>query len=83
MSTFAVRLTRTRGHLLFERNLIVYRRSWLTLVSGFFEPMFYLFSLGLGLGHYVGRDQRLLVRELHRAGAARVVGDERRGLRRR
>ena len=54
MSTLAVRLTHTRGHLLFERNLLVYRRSWLTLVSGFFEPMFYLFSIGLGLGHYVG-----------------------------
>jgi lipooligosaccharide transport system permease protein len=48
----AVRLP--RAHLLFERNLMVYRRTWLTIVSGFFEPLFYLFSLGLGLGHYVG-----------------------------
>jgi lipooligosaccharide transport system permease protein len=48
-------LPRTRGHLLFERNLMVYRRTWLTLISGFFEPLFYLFSIGLGLGHYVGR----------------------------
>jgi lipooligosaccharide transport system permease protein len=46
---------RLRAHLLFERNLMVYRRAWLTLVSGFFEPLFYLFSLGLGLGHFVGR----------------------------
>lgn len=45
----------TRAHLLFERNLMVYRRTWLTIISGFFEPMFYLFSLGLGLGHFVGR----------------------------
>jgi lipooligosaccharide transport system permease protein len=52
MTAFAVR--RTRAHLLFERNLMVYRRTWLTLISGFFEPIFYLFSLGLGLGHYVG-----------------------------
>jgi lipooligosaccharide transport system permease protein len=44
----------TRAHLLFERNLMVYRRAWLTIISGFFEPVFYLFSLGLGLGHYVG-----------------------------
>jgi lipooligosaccharide transport system permease protein len=49
------RLLRTRGHLLFERNLMVYRRTWLTIISGFFEPLFYLFSLGLGLGHFVGR----------------------------
>ena len=48
-------LARTRGHLLFERNLMVYRRVWLTLISGFFEPLFYLFALGLGLGHYIGR----------------------------
>jgi len=45
----------TRAHLLFERNLMVYRRTWLTILSGFFEPLFYLFSLGLGLGHFVGR----------------------------
>jgi lipooligosaccharide transport system permease protein len=48
-------LTRTRGHLLFERNLMVYRRAWMTIFSGFFEPLFYLFSLGIGLGHFVGR----------------------------
>jgi lipooligosaccharide transport system permease protein len=53
MTAFA--LTRTRGHLLFERNLMVYRRAWMTIFSGFFEPLFYLFSLGLGLGHFVGR----------------------------
>ena len=47
-------LPRTRAHLLFERNLKVYRRTWLTILSGFFEPLFYLFSLGLGLGHYIG-----------------------------
>jgi len=51
----ARRLAATRGHLLFERNLMVYRRTWLTIASGFFEPVFYLFSLGLGLGHFVGR----------------------------
>jgi lipooligosaccharide transport system permease protein len=33
---------------------MVYRRTWLTILSGFFEPIFYLFSLGLGLGHFVG-----------------------------
>ena len=50
----ARRLLHSRGHLLFERNLMVYRRQWLTILSGFFEPLFYLFSLGLGLGHFVG-----------------------------
>ena len=51
----ALALTRTRGHLLFERNLMVYRRAWMTIFSGFFEPIFYLFSLGIGLGHFVGQ----------------------------
>jgi len=54
MTAFAFVTGRTRGHLLFERNLMVYRRSWMTIFSGFFEPLFYLFSMGKGLGHYVG-----------------------------
>ena len=33
---------------------MVYRRTWLTIISGFFEPIFYLFALGFGLGHFVG-----------------------------
>jgi len=45
----------TRGHLLFERNIMVYRRAWMTIFSGFFEPLFYLFSIGVGLGHFVGK----------------------------
>jgi lipooligosaccharide transport system permease protein len=37
-----------------ERNILVYRRAWIYLVSGFFEPVFYLLSVGIGLGHLVG-----------------------------
>jgi lipooligosaccharide transport system permease protein len=37
-----------------ERNVLVYRRSWIFLVSGFFEPLFYLLSIGVGLSHLVG-----------------------------
>jgi lipooligosaccharide transport system permease protein len=29
-----------------ERNILVYRRSWIFIVSGFFEPLFYLLSIG-------------------------------------
>ncbi|HYN48806.1 MAG TPA: ABC transporter permease [Candidatus Nanopelagicales bacterium] len=43
-----------RAGLLIERNLVVYRRSWLIIVSGFFEPLFYLLSIGLGIGALVG-----------------------------
>ena len=43
-----------RAGLLIERNLLVYRRGWLVIVSGFFEPLFYLLAIGLGLGALVG-----------------------------
>jgi lipooligosaccharide transport system permease protein len=43
-----------RAGLLIERNLMVYRRGWLVIVSGFFEPLFYLLSIGLGIGALVG-----------------------------
>jgi lipooligosaccharide transport system permease protein len=42
-----------RGYVLIERSLMVYRRTWLTIVSGFFEPLFYLLSIGVGLGKLV------------------------------
>jgi lipooligosaccharide transport system permease protein len=54
------RLRRTgpgdRGSMrLIERHLKVYRHAWLVFVSGIFEPLFYLLSVGLGLGVLVGK----------------------------
>ncbi|HSK51963.1 MAG TPA: ABC transporter permease, partial [Clostridia bacterium] len=43
-----------RAGLLIERNLYVYRRIWIVIVSGFFEPLFYLLGIGFGLGALVG-----------------------------
>ena len=43
-----------RAPRLIERNVMVYRRTWLVLFSGFFEPLFYLLGLGFGLGRIVG-----------------------------
>ncbi|AYY15370.1 ABC transporter [Actinobacteria bacterium YIM 96077] len=40
---------------LVERNIRAYRSRWITLVSGLFEPVFYLFSLGVGLGALIGQ----------------------------
>lgn len=40
-------------HIL-ERNFMTYRRHWVLFVSGFFEPLFYLLSLGIGLNSLVG-----------------------------
>ncbi len=37
-----------------ERNVTVYRRTWVVLMSGFFEPVFYLLSIGIGIGELVG-----------------------------
>lgn len=39
---------------LVERQLLSYRRMWPVLLSGIFEPVFYLFSIGIGLSELVG-----------------------------
>src|ERR687896_47437 len=39
----------SRALLLVERNFTVYRRGWLIIASGFFEPVFYLLSIGVVL----------------------------------
>jgi hypothetical protein len=39
-----------RALRLIERNLNVYRHTWIVIVSGFFEPLFYLLGIGFGLG---------------------------------
>lgn len=43
-----------RARMLVERSTLVYRRFWLTLLSGFFEPLFFLLALGQGLGALIG-----------------------------
>ncbi len=36
------------------RNVVAYRRQWLIIFSGFFEPLFYLLSMRVGLGSLIG-----------------------------
>jgi lipooligosaccharide transport system permease protein len=43
-----------RSFRLVERNLYVYRHGWLVILSGFFEPLFYLLGIGFGIGTLVG-----------------------------
>ncbi len=43
-----------RSWRLVERNLTSSRDGWLVVVSGFFEPLFYLVALGIGVGALVG-----------------------------
>src|SRR5437879_634628 len=51
----AVRSVGGRGSLyLIERHALVYRHTWLVFVSGVVEPLFYLLSIGVGLGTLVG-----------------------------
>ena len=44
----------SRAHKVLERDVLVYRHSWLVIFSGFFEPVFYLLGIGFGLGTLVG-----------------------------
>ncbi len=43
-----------RSARLIERNLYVYKHGWLVILSGFFEPLFYLLGIGFGLGSLIG-----------------------------
>ena len=47
--------TDTGSLRLIERHARAYRRAWLVFISGIFEPLFYLLSVGLGLGVLVGK----------------------------
>jgi lipooligosaccharide transport system permease protein len=50
------RLRTAPGSLrLIERNARAYRHIWLVFASGVAEPLFYLLSIGIGLGVLVGR----------------------------
>jgi lipooligosaccharide transport system permease protein len=42
------------GRHVFHRNVVVYRHSWSIILSGFFEPLFYLVAMGFGVGELVG-----------------------------
>lgn len=45
-----------RAIRIWQRNLSVYKKTYKTsLVPNFFEPMFYLFAFGYGLGMYIGK----------------------------
>jgi lipooligosaccharide transport system permease protein len=46
-----------RAGSLIERNMRVYRHGWIVLISGVFEPLFYLFSVGVGVAQLVGTVQ--------------------------
>jgi lipooligosaccharide transport system permease protein len=47
-------LAARRPQRMLERAVMVNRRTWPILLSGFFEPLFYLLSISIGLGDLVG-----------------------------
>ncbi len=53
--TFTRLLGTGRARYIVERNARVYRSGWVVLLSGLFEPVFYLFSVGIGVSQLVGR----------------------------
>ena len=52
--TSALLIGSRRSLRLVERNIFVYSHTWIVLLSGFFEPLFYLLSIGFGLGALIG-----------------------------
>jgi lipooligosaccharide transport system permease protein len=50
-TTAAVR----RSGRIIERNTLAYRRTWWVFATGLLEPLLYLLSIGIGVGHLVGR----------------------------
>ena len=45
---------RWRGRYLLERNFLSTKSFWPVFLSGFFEPVFYLFAIGVGIGQLAG-----------------------------
>jgi lipooligosaccharide transport system permease protein len=47
------RITPFRAQRIWEKNYLAYRRLWKVVFSGFFEPVFYLLAIGIGVGGMV------------------------------
>jgi lipooligosaccharide transport system permease protein len=42
-----------RSSRMVQRSFLVYKHTWMVILSGFFEPLFYLLGIGIGLGTMV------------------------------
>ena len=49
----AAATSRVGGWVLVRRNLLVYRQAWVIFLTGFAEPLLYLFSIGIGVGQMI------------------------------
>lgn len=48
-------ITLSRVGNIVERNALAYRRMWAIFLAGFFEPVLFLLSIGVGVGALVGK----------------------------
>jgi lipooligosaccharide transport system permease protein len=53
MTSLAALPSPRRSLRMVQRNLLVYKHVWMVIFSGFFEPVFYLLGIGIGLGSMV------------------------------
>ena len=54
--------TVTRPLAVVERNALAYRRLWKIFMTGFFDPVLFLFSIGFGVGGLVGEGAHGIIR---------------------
>jgi len=51
--SWAATLPSRRSIRMVQRNLVVYKHIWMVIFTGFFEPVFYLLGIGMGVGSMV------------------------------
>ena len=49
----AVSARRVNAFVIVRRNFLVYRQAWVIFLTGFAEPLLYLFSIGVGVGQMI------------------------------
>ncbi len=71
--------------IMLYRNYLSYRSAWYIFLSGFLEPVFYLFSIGVGVGKLIEsfefHGETIGYAAFVAPGDAGHLGDERRGAR--
>jgi lipooligosaccharide transport system permease protein len=53
MALITTAVSRPGSWVLVRRNFLVYRKAWVVFLTGFVEPLLYLFSIGIGVGQLV------------------------------
>ncbi len=51
--TLGTPISTHRALKLVRRNILAYKHYWIALITGFFEPIFYLAAVGFGVGQFI------------------------------